>query len=68
MGKSLPDTLTVSEARLLLEQPTKKDSLEAKRDVAMLQLLYASGMRVSELIMLNLGDVDVSGSALNATN
>jgi integrase/recombinase XerD len=64
VGKSLPDTLTVSEARLLLEQPTKKDSLEAKRDVAMLQLLYASGMRVSELIMLNLGDVDVADGSV----
>jgi integrase/recombinase XerD len=38
--------------------------LEAKRDVAMLQLLYASGMRVSELIMLNLGDVDVTDGSV----
>ncbi len=61
IGKSLPKPLSISQARLLLEQPAKLSTLEAKRDRAMLELLYASGMRVSELVSLNLGDVDIEG-------
>jgi integrase/recombinase XerD len=58
VGKALPDTLTVSQVRQLLEQPAKSTAPEAKRDRAMLELLYASGMRVSELVGLNVGDID----------
>jgi len=61
VGKSLPKPISVSQVRRLLEQPTKRDTLEAKRDTAMLELLYASGMRVSELVSLNLNDMDIEG-------
>ena len=61
IGKSLPNPISISQVRRLLEQPTKLSTLEAKRDKAMLELLYASGMRVSELVSLNLGDVDTKG-------
>ena len=61
IGKSLPKPISISEVRRLLDQPAKLSTLEARRDKAMLQLLYASGMRVSELISLNLGDVDITG-------
>ena len=61
VGRSLPKPLAVSQVRALLEQPVKLSTPEAKRDKAMLELLYASGMRGSELISLNLGDVDTSG-------
>jgi integrase/recombinase XerD len=61
VGKSLPRPISISEVRRLLDQPAKLPTLEAKRDKAMLELLYASGIRVSELVSLNLGDVDTTG-------
>jgi integrase/recombinase XerD len=64
VGKPLPDALSIEQVRQLLERPTKSDTLEARRDSAMLQLLYASGMRVSELIALNMGDVDINDGSV----
>jgi integrase/recombinase XerD len=61
VGRSLPKPISEIQARRLLDEPAKQSTPEAKRDKAMLELLYASGMRVSELVALNLGDVDVSG-------
>ena len=61
VGKVLPRPISISQVRRLLEQPTKLSTAEAKRDRAMLELLYASGMRISELVSLNLGDVDMEG-------
>jgi integrase/recombinase XerD len=58
VGKALPDTLSLNQVRDLLAQPAKLETPEAKRDKAMLELLYASGMRVSELVNLNIGDID----------
>jgi integrase/recombinase XerD len=58
VGKALPDTLSIAQVRELLAQPAKASAPEAKRDKAMLELLYASGMRVSELVNLNLADID----------
>ena len=60
IGRSLPDPLTIEEIERLLEVPAALDTPEARRDLAMLDLLYATGMRVSELTALDLEDVDVS--------
>jgi len=61
VGRSLPKPISIEQVRHLLEQPAELSTPEAKRDRAMLELLYASGMRVSELVSLNLGDVDTEG-------
>ncbi|MDO8532922.1 MAG: site-specific tyrosine recombinase XerD [Dehalococcoidia bacterium] len=57
VGRSLPKPISPEAVALLLQQPAKRNTPEAKRDQAMLELLYASGMRVSELVSLNLPDV-----------
>ena len=63
MGRSLPSPLTEEEAGRLLSAPSELETPEARRDEAMLELLYATGMRVSELISLNLEDVDLDGGS-----
>jgi integrase/recombinase XerD len=61
VGRSLPKPLSVTEIDELLEQPLKRNTPEARRDRAMLELLYATGLRVSELVSLDVTDVNMSG-------
>lgn len=59
--KKLPQVLSTKEVELLLEQPKCVD-LKGFRDKAMLELLYATGIRVTELISLNVEDINLEMS------
>ena len=54
--KRVPNILTAKEVELLLDQPKDVD-LKGTRDKAMLEFAYATGMRVTEMISLNIDDV-----------
>lgn len=56
--KKLPQILSGKEVELLLAQPSGNDA-KGFRDKAMLEVMYATGIRVSELIDLNLNDVNL---------
>ena len=56
--KKAPSILTSKEVELLLEQPSNID-LKGIRDKAMLEFAYATGMRVTEIISLNISDVNL---------
>ncbi len=61
--QKLPQILTNREVELLLEQPRCVDA-KGYRDRAMLELLYATGMRVTELIELNVSDVNLAAGVV----
>jgi len=56
--KRVPSVLTAQEVELLLEQPKDID-LKGTRDKAMLEIAYATGMRVTEIISLDVSDVHI---------
>ena len=58
-AKTLPHTLSLSEVETLLREPEKGKSEKALRDRAMLEVLYATGVRVSELVSLELNRVNL---------
>ena len=60
-GKSLPKALEVEEVLRLLAQAQRTTTSEGRRDWAMLQALYATGMRVSELTSLRVADLAWEG-------
>lgn len=59
----LPEILTAKEVELLLAQPDRSDR-KGYRDKAMLELLYATGIRVTELISLDISDVNISAGII----
>lgn len=65
--QKVPQILTNREVELLLEQPKCVD-LKGYRDKAMLELLYSTGIRVSELIALKVSDVDLSQGVIYCGN
>ena len=65
-GKSMPVFLTIDEIFSLIEAPGKKDRFML-RDVAMLELLYSTGMRVAELVSRDINDLDFESEMLKVT-
>jgi integrase/recombinase XerD len=59
VDRDLPRALTPRQVDELLELPLRSPTPERIRDKAMLELLYATGVRVSELVALNVDDVDL---------
>jgi integrase/recombinase XerD len=63
VGRSLPRSLTEEEVEALLAAPAVSDPL-GHRDRTMLEVLYATGLRVSELVNLKLGQVNLNQGVL----
>lgn len=61
--KKAPSVLSSQEVSLLLDQP-KGEDLKSIRDKAMLEIAYATGMRVTEIISLNISDIDLTNSSV----
>ncbi|MFT5393255.1 MAG: integrase/recombinase XerD [Gammaproteobacteria bacterium] len=66
IGHALPNSLTESQVERLLEAPDVKTAL-GLRDRAMLELLYATGLRVSELVGLRLGQLNLTQGYVRVT-
>lgn len=64
-SRRLPKTLDVEQSARLME--IVMDSALASRDRAILELLYSSGLRVAELVGLNLGDLDLAAAEVRVT-
>jgi len=65
--KRVPSVLTSNEVALLLEQPKNID-LKGIRDKAMLEFAYATGMRVTEIISLNIEDINLETGYVTCKN
>ena len=62
--KRLPRTISVTEAERLLAEPARSSTPKALRDHALLELLYATGMRVTETVSLDIGDVNLPSATV----
>ncbi len=61
VDKYVPRAITPNEVERLLAQPAKSSGAEALRDRAMLETLYSTGVRVSELVAFDVSSVDLAG-------
>jgi len=68
VSRPSPKFLSLLEYQHLLAEPLKLSTPEAKRDVVMLELLYATGLRVSELVSLNIKNIDLEHFTVNCSN
>jgi len=66
--KRLPKTISREDVERLLAEPAKSTTAKARRDRAFLELLYATGMRVTELVSLNLDDVNLASGTVRCVS
>lgn len=64
IGRHLPRPLSVAEVDRLLAEPAKSASPRAVRDTALLELMYATGMRASEVIRLDVNAINLGDSTV----
>lgn len=64
VDKRLPRTLAREDVDRLLDAPLAGTGPKPLRDAALLELLYATGMRVSEIVALDVGDIDLAGGTV----
>jgi integrase/recombinase XerD len=65
VSKHALNFLSPSEYQKLLAEPAKLSTPEAKRDAVMLELLYATGLRISELVSLNVKNIDLEQNCVH---
>jgi integrase/recombinase XerD len=66
-GRRVPSVLSLDEVESLLDAPDRS-TLEGHRDWVMLEVLYATGLRVTELVELKLSDVDMNGGYITVSD
>lgn len=66
--KHLPHTIERAKVERLLAEPAQHHNPKALRDKALLELLYATGMRVSEVVALDLADVDIGAGMITCNS
>jgi integrase/recombinase XerD len=66
--RHLLNFLSPSEYQKLLAEPAKLSTPEAKRDVVMLELLYATGLRISELVSLDVKNIDLEQNCVHVNS
>jgi integrase/recombinase XerD len=65
--KYLPTSISREAVELLLQAPGNGNSARSLRDSALLEILYATGMRVSEVVALDVHDVDLANACVHCT-
>jgi integrase/recombinase XerD len=62
--KRLPKAISAEELQVLLAEPAEEETPKALRDRALLEVLYGTGLRVTELVSLDVEDVNLASSTL----
>jgi integrase/recombinase XerD len=66
--KRLPVAISQEEMERLLREPAREDTPKALRDRALLEVLYATGLRVTELVSLNVEDVNLASATVRVVH